>query len=107
MADERVTTCTNHCSHCGSHFHSLGAFDAHHRRDEEGWVTCLTSVDLVDLLKRDVLEILTEHGECRMYDNGSGMSIKRDVTIWTLVGSRERAAALWGEKGPESPPAAA
>jgi hypothetical protein len=29
------------------------------------------------------LSVLTEDGECRMYDDGSGVGVKRGVTVWT------------------------
>jgi hypothetical protein len=96
-----AVTCTNHCGSCHRHFHSLDAFDAHHRRDEEGWVVCLDPVDLVDLTGKDRLEALTEHGECRMYTD-----VQRNVTIWTVAGSREK-AARWRARASESPSAAA
>ena len=84
-----ITTCTNHCSACRLHFHSLAAFEAHRRG-----FACLAPADLVDLTGRDRLEVLTEHGECRMYE-----TVERDVTIWTMAGSRER-IAHWRENAP-------
>ena len=65
MAKKPATTCTNHCSQCGRHFHSLEAFDIHHDHDETGWPVCLAPVDLLDRDDRMRLVALTEHGECR------------------------------------------
>jgi hypothetical protein len=86
-----VTTCTNHCSQCGRHFHSLAAFDTHHQRDDTGWPVCLDPVDLVDRDGRERLVALTEHGECRMYADA-----QRDVTIWTTAQSAEKIAQWRG-----------
>jgi hypothetical protein len=72
-------TCTNHCSQCGRHFHSLEAFDVHHEHDETGWPVCLDPLDLEDRDGRSRL-IALGVGECRVYPE-----VERDVTIWTTA----------------------
>lgn len=105
MASETTTTCTNHCGACGQHFHSLGGFEIHRIGsfdDPDDPRRCAHAIDLLDRDGKERLEIVTEHGECRMY-----AETLYDVTIWTMAGNRERAQALWGEKAPESPVEAA
>lgn len=92
----KATTCTNHCSLCGRHFHSLAAFDVHHERDEDGWLVCLDPLDLRDRDGRERLAALTELDECRVY-----AELEHGVTIWTLAGSLER-VARWRENAPQS-----
>lgn len=84
-----TTTCTYHCSRCRAHFHSLEAFDAHRQgdfnsNDLETGRQCVHPLDLLDADGRQRLSTLTRDGECRMYDDGSGTRIQRQVTIWTL-----------------------
>ena len=79
-----ATTCTNHCSQCGRHFHSVKAFDVHHDHDANGWPVCLDPLDLEDRDGKPRLEALTTVGECRMY-----AVTQTGVTIWTVTGSRE------------------
>lgn len=71
-------TCTNHCSQCGRHFHSLRAFDIHHDHDETGWPVCLDPLDLLDRGGAERLVALGA-GECRMYEPQFG------VTVWTIA----------------------
>jgi hypothetical protein len=78
----RTTTCTYHCSACGLHFHSLEAFDAHRvgdfaSNDPELGRRCENPLDLDARLT-----LLTVAGECRI---GSGVDVKREVTIWTTA----------------------
>lgn len=89
-----MTTCTNHCSQCGRHFHSLEAFDTHHSHDETGWPVCLDPLDLVDRDGRERLVALSRDGECRIY-----AKVEHHVTIWTVAGY-ERARQL--RTGPEA-----
>lgn len=96
----RVTTCTNHCSQCGRHFHSVAAFDIHLARDETGWPVCLDPIDLEDRDGRPRLEVLSTEGECRMYDDGSGTNIKRPVMVWTTAGTAERVRAMLEHQSP-------
>lgn len=74
----KSTCCTNHCSACGLHFHSLNAFDAHRKGDYATGRHCEHPDDL-----NGELVALSEDGECRMYDDGSGNRIERGVVIWT------------------------
>lgn len=101
-----TTCCTSHCSACGLHFHSLHAFDAHRQgdyasNDPELGRHCVHPFDL-----DGKLVVLTEAGECRMYDDGRGGAVSAGVTIWThgrdLTRMRERVAA-GGLAGAESP----
>jgi hypothetical protein len=72
-------TCTNHCSQCGRHFHSLHAFDAHHIHDETGWSVCLDPLDLEDRDGKPRLVALGV-GVCNIYPPYS-----REATIWTTA----------------------
>lgn len=80
-----MTTCTNHCSQCGRHFHSLEAFDVHHDHDETGWPVCLDPLDLLDRYGKERLVALTDDGECRMYPPDA----ERHITIWTTARSKD------------------
>jgi hypothetical protein len=102
----KTTTCTNHCSACGRHFHSLKAFD-HHRTGAYGTGAygepvgdqpigssatgsehgrrCLHPLDVLASDGESRFEAPTDNGECRMYDDGSGTRIEHGVTIWTLA----------------------
>lgn len=96
----RTTTCTYHCSACGLHFHSLNAFDAHRTgdyalNDLEMGRHCAHPFDLDGLLGA-----LTEDGECRMYDDGSGVRVERGVTIWTHEADLARLRARFASNGP-------
>jgi len=98
----KTVTCTNHCSACGRHFHSVEAFDIHRTgdyrsSDPETRRRCLDPMDLEDRDGRPRLEWLTLEGECRI---GSPPSF--GVTIWTTAGARERMAGLWPQKAPQS-----
>jgi hypothetical protein len=84
----KALTCTNHCSQCGQHFHSLKAFDIHHAHDETGWPVCLDPLDLRDRDGRDRLVALGV-GERRMYPD----DVRTGVTVWTTT-DYERAQAL-------------
>ena len=88
MTAGATVTCTNHCSACNRHFHSLQAFDAHHIRDDTGWPVCLDPVDLEDRFGYPRLVALTEHGACRVYAKP-----QTDCKIWTMAGY-ERARVL-------------
>jgi hypothetical protein len=75
------TTCTYHCQSCGTHFHSLEAFDAHRQgdhasNDPELGRHCVHPFDLAGRLTP-----LTEDGECRI----SHGDVKRGVTIWATA----------------------
>lgn len=79
----KTVTCTYHCGSCGLHFHALEAFDAHRKgdyasNDPEVGRHCVHPFDLDGRLV-----VLTDAGECRMYDDGSGLRVKRLETIWT------------------------
>jgi hypothetical protein len=66
-----MTKCTNHCGGCGSHFHSLRAFDAHRSGPWDGQRLCWAA----DNKKAERLEPL--HGSCDL--TAEDMS---DVRIW-------------------------
>jgi hypothetical protein len=53
-------TCTFHCSGCGSHFHSLEAFDLHRSGDHALARYCIDPVDC------DRLAVATADGVCRL-----------------------------------------
>jgi hypothetical protein len=57
----RTTTCTYHCSGCGSHFSSLGAFDAHRTGDYDSRV-CDEPLDVGELAAK------SERGGCDLGD---------------------------------------
>jgi len=81
-----MTTCTYHCGACGTHFHSLKAFDAHRQGSfaaPTGWAEARHCVHPHDLGSR--LMMLTEDGECRVHAD-----VKRGVTIWTLRSDYDR-----------------
>jgi hypothetical protein len=103
----KTTTCTYHCSACGLHFHSLVSFNAHRTgsyasNDPEEGRRCLHPLDLDGRLVK-----LTEGGECRMYEDaaqpGSGIGLKRRVTIWTEEGRLTRIRERYGsERSPRA-----
>jgi hypothetical protein len=74
----KTTTCTNHCSACGRHFHSLNAFDRHRTGTygepigPEHGRRCLHPLDVLASDGESRFEAPTDDGECRMYDDGSG-----------------------------------
>lgn len=73
----------------------------HHERDATGWPRCLDPLDLKDRDGKDRLVALTEHGECRMYEE-----TEYDVTVWTGAESLERARRVF-RNAPETPGEAA
>jgi hypothetical protein len=86
----QTTTCTSHCSACRCHFHSLNAFDMHRQgsyasNDLETGRHCVHPLDL-----DGKLIALTEEGECRMHDDGSGRRVKAGITVWTHAGDLAR-----------------
>jgi hypothetical protein len=95
-------TCTNHCSKCSRHFHSLEAFDAHRTgdyssNDPEIGRRCLSPIEVVDTDGNPRMVELSELGECRMYHD-----VERPVTIWTLARNVERAVVRFHKTGPVS-----
>lgn len=95
-----TTTCTNHCGGCGQCFHSLNAFDAHRQGDfasddPELGRRCVHPLDMGGRLVA-----LTEDGECRVHDDGSGVRVKRGVTIWTVAGDLARMRARFASERP-------
>jgi hypothetical protein len=92
----RATTCTFHCSACGRHFHSLGAFDTHRigdfgSNDPEIRRRCQSPFDLLNPKGEMRLVCLTEEGVCRAYE-----AAEAPVTVWTMRDSLERAREQWG-----------
>jgi hypothetical protein len=91
----KTITCTYHCSARGLHFHPLDAFDRHRvgswdedvPLNSEHGRRCLYPIDIQDSNGSPCFEPLTDDGECRMYDDGSGTNTSSGVTVWTLVKS--------------------
>jgi hypothetical protein len=101
-----TVTCTYHCGSCGTHFHSLNAFDAHRQgdhatNDPETGRHCVHPWDLLDKKGNAVLVSLTEEGICRIYEEKAGQ------TIWTiakdLVRARERYGRTEAARSSEDP----
>jgi hypothetical protein len=81
--------CKDHCPNCGSHFSSVGAFDAHRAGDHQaGTRHCLDPYDADRLAAKDTM------GVCDIYPD----RVKRGVIVWTLAaakyGSRDRLIEL-------------
>lgn len=86
-------TCTYHCSACGSHFHSLEAFDSHRSGDYASndpnlGRHCDDPADRLDASGNARLVVLTDDGECRMYAD-----VQTGVAIWTTT--RQRGTRPW------------
>jgi hypothetical protein len=85
----RQSTCTNHCVACGSHFSSLGAFDAH-RKGEPGGRWCDEPDDVPRLAAK------SNHGRC---DLAAPAFRVNGVTIWSLGSDLEGPPAPWQPPG--------
>lgn len=86
-------TCTNHCSACGLHFHSVAAFDAHRIgsfSDPDDPRRCAHPWDLLDKEGKERYVTLTEDGLCAIYEPPQTIR----VTVWTLGSSLESARSL-------------
>lgn len=90
----RTVRCSAHCAACGLHFSSTAAFDKHRigsfEPDER---KCLHPLDA----KPGRFAVLTEAGECRVYEHCEGYGIARGVVVWTkgdLQARREALSAL-------------
>ncbi len=68
------TTCTNHCSACGCHFHSLAAFDAHREGSYTDGRRCVEP-----RYSETLFVALSEDAVCSMYKTPVA-----PVTVWTL-----------------------
>jgi hypothetical protein len=98
----RATTCTNHCSGCGRHFHSLESFDLHRTGDygeplgSEGGRRCLSPLDVLGAGRAMRLEPLAEDGERRVGGENANGSPRAGVgvTIWARAGVAARREAL-------------
>ena len=97
-----MTTCTAHCSGCGTHFHSQAAFDAHRVGSfsepvgSEDGRHCLHPIEVLNRKGEPRLVVIAPHGVCRMGGlnaNGSDRS-SDDVTIWTMAGFEEVGAQI-------------
>ncbi len=94
--------CTNHCSRCGLHFHSVEAFDAHREgdyasNDPELGRHCVHPLDKQGKDGRTPFITLTTVGVCAMYaDNALS-----DVRIWSMGASVERARTMRRPRGSE------
>jgi hypothetical protein len=91
---ERRVRCTNHCSACRGHFHSLEAFDAHRvgdfkSTDPETRRRCAHPLDLRDADGEMRLLAITESGECAMYSE-----VQHGVTIWSSARHQDAAVSL-------------
>lgn len=94
MTAQRVH-CTNHCSACGTCFHSIAAFDAHREgsyssNDSETRRRCVHPLDKRGKDERTPFIALTTVGVCNAYSD----AVKHDVTIWTLRERLEAARAM-------------
>lgn len=89
------THCTNHCSKCGTHFHSVAAFDAHREGDHASndpllGRHCVHPLDKVGKDGRTPFIALTTVGVCNL----TGTAALSDVTIWTLRDKLEQARRM-------------
>lgn len=82
-------TCTNHCAGCGSHFHSLTAFEAHRQGEFGVERYCEEPADLRNRKGEPRLAPLSTDGSCLIYAHKP----KHGVTIWTEAKAREHAGA--------------
>jgi hypothetical protein len=98
LTDRRVRwlRCTNHCSACRGHFHSLEAFDAHRVGDFKSTDPetrrrrrCEHPLDLRDADGEMRLLAITETGECAMYSE-----VQHGVTIWASARHQDAAVSL-------------
>jgi hypothetical protein len=95
-----TTHCTNHCTTCGRHFHSLEAFDAHRTGDHreplgsEAGRRCIAPIECVDGHGEPKLVPLAENGVCRLGDAGAEIG----VTVWTQAGYESKIAHLYGSR---------
>lgn len=91
---DRRQTCTYHCSACASHFHGLGAFDAHRRAGQ-----CLAPATAESSKGRQLLQIWTDDGYCSL-ENGDPVD---HVTVWQTTGEKfagiDLTASEIGEEG--------
>lgn len=98
MTAQRVH-CTNHCATCGTHFHSVAAFDAHRAGDHasndpmEGR-HCVHPLDVRGRDDRTPFIALTTVGLCDLARSGP----LANVTIWTLRDKLEQARRMRQEK---------
>jgi len=103
VRSERKSTCTDHCSACGRHFHGLAAFDAH-RVDS----ACIDPSTAENSKGKSLLQVWVTDGFC---DKVAGCWVDgrydhhvHPVTIWQtfkteaqveqLASLRSRQAAL-------------
>ena len=85
MTETRRQTCTDHCSGCGRHFHSLGAFDAH--MGEGGSRQGGMTYELAHAVPPG-LAPWTLQGVCELAGNGP----HEGVVVYSLKRDLERAA---------------
>ena len=94
MTAQRVH-CTYHCPSCGTHFHSLEAFDAHRLGDHASNDAllgrhCEHPLDRIGKDGRTLFIALTTVGVCDL----SRPEPLSDVTIWTLRAKLEAARRI-------------
>lgn len=74
--------CTDHCSSCGSHFHSTEAFDSHREGDYETGRYCVEPEDVTRETKDGrvvpALEVAREDGRCDIGGGGARIGVR----IW-------------------------
>jgi hypothetical protein len=107
-----MTCCTFHCASCGSHFHSLEAFDLHRAGEHATQRVCLDPDDF------DTLVVATTGGVCRLVqgvDQISGVPIFRskrhaedhDAVLRLRSADRRHGSAGDGVEAPQDSEASA
>lgn len=90
-------TCVWHCSTCGQHFHSVGAFDAHRLK---GY--CVEGAEAVNLKGVKTLQPWTEAGACDLmpgcFENGRRVRYMEPVTVWQEVQMMGKTAEAFQER---------
>lgn len=97
MVPRKRQTCTDHCAGCGSHFHGLGAFEAHRREQR-----CLIPEAALTAKGQPLLQVWTENGSCDKetgcWQDGKRVRYVEGVTIWQRYLSPEGLQRLEGWK---------